>query len=95
MKAVIEIELQDDVEKEFLEDYLQAVTKMFYMFHFVESVHKCDIVEEREFLVDYNEKFCKAVMARNAEEARDLVINQRMGKTLYHDTEAVNVEEKC
>lgn len=95
MKAVIEVELQDDVEKEFLEDYLQAITKMFYMFHFVESVHKCDIVEEREYLVDYNEKYCKAVMARDEAHAKQLVVDERKGDTLYYHIETLSVEPKC
>lgn len=94
MKAVIEIELQDDVDKEFLEEYLQVISKMLHMFHFVESVRKCDIVNEREYLVDYNEKYCKTVMARDEEHARQLVIDERRGDTLYYNIETVSVEPK-
>jgi hypothetical protein len=94
MKAIVEIALQDDIDKEFLDEYLQVVTKMFLMFHFVESVHKCEVVDEREYLVDYNEKYCKTVMARDAEHARSLVIDHRKGEILYFNTETVSVEEK-
>lgn len=94
MKAVIEFEFDECLEDEFAKNYLETVGNMFHLFHFVESVTKCEIVDEREYLVDYNEKYCKAVMARNADEARELVINQRMGKTLYHNIDTVSVEEK-
>lgn len=94
MKAVIEIALQDDVDKEFLEEYLRAITKMLHMFHFVESVHRCEVVDEREYLVDYSEKYCKTVMARDEEHARQLVIDERRGDTLYYNIETISVEPK-
>jgi hypothetical protein len=94
MKYKFEITLEDGLEKEFAEEYLEVIIKMFYLCHFVEAVTKAEIVEEKEFLVDYNEKYTKTVMARNAEEARKKVIDDKQGLTLYYETETCGVEEK-
>lgn len=94
MKAVIEFEFDECLEDEFAKNYLDTVKNVFHLFHFVDSVTKCELVDEREYLVDYNEKYCKSVMARNEEHARQLVVDDRKGDTLYYSIETVSIEPK-
>jgi hypothetical protein len=93
MKGVIEFEFDEYLENEFAEEYLQVITKMLYMFHFVASVDTTKLVDEKEYLVDYVEKYCKTVKANNPEEARKKVLEERQGETLYFETNLHRIEE--
>ena len=95
MRAVFEIDLHEDTEKEFLDDYIQTIIKMFLMFGFVDSVTKAEIeTEKKEFFVDYKDCYTKSVYATNEAEARRLVIDEKQGDTLYFHQEVNEIEVK-
>lgn len=95
MRAVIEFTFHDDMDEEFLQDYMRVLSQMFLMFHFVEGVYKCDIIPEpKEYVVDFNDKYSKIVKANSPEEARRKAVDERQGDTMVFETELISVEER-
>jgi hypothetical protein len=95
MKAQIEFTFSGDLDREFAQEYLENITKMMYMFHFVDAVTKAEVTQDtKEFVVDYNDCYVKSVFARDEEEARRLVIDEKQGDTLYFTQSVSQVEEK-
>jgi len=95
MRGQIEFIFNGDLDKEFADDYIKTILQMMYMFHFVDSVVKCEVTQEgKEFLVDYNDCYVKSVYANSEEEAKRLVLDEKQGDTLYFSQEVNEVEVK-
>lgn len=97
MKAVIEFEFEENIPKEFAEDYVEAIRKMLYMFHFVDGVTKFGVVEqdeEREFVVTYTATHSKLIKAKTRDEAERKVMDYREGESLTYDKDLVAINER-
>jgi len=95
MRGQIEFIFNGDLDKEFADDYIKTILQMMYMSHFVDSVGKGEVTQEgKEFLVDYNDCYVKSIHAKDEEEARRLVIDEKQGDTLFFTQQVNEVEVK-